>query len=185
MIRYFPALACISAALALGGCWQTNEYQQAQYVQSNCPSPSKSRCATLRREAQYIQSNCISRHTCWYANEYPAAQYSQRTQTIAMGAGNAQEVNAATQVIDPWNRRAYNSRIPGNGDRTVNAVKQYRTPGGTAAGGAAPGTAGAAGGGGAGGAGGTGGAGLGGAGGVGGTGGAGTGGGGITGTPPL
>jgi hypothetical protein len=100
MIRYFPALGCVLVALALGGCWQTNEYPYAQYIQSNCTSP---------------------RQACWYANEYPGAQYAQRTQTIAMGAGNDQQVNAATQVIDPWNRNVGNSRIPGNGDRTVNA----------------------------------------------------------------
>jgi hypothetical protein len=107
MIRYFPALACVSAALALGGCWQTNEYPYAQYIQSNCTSP---------------------RQACWYANEYPGARYTQRTQTIAMGAGNDQKVNAATQVIDPWNRNVSNSRIPGNGARMVNAITRYRTP---------------------------------------------------------
>jgi Flp pilus assembly secretin CpaC len=60
-----------------------------------------------------------------------------------MGAGNDQKVNAATQVIDPWRRNVGNSRIPGNGDRMVNAVKQYRAPVGTGAGGGQTGQPGA------------------------------------------
>ncbi len=52
-----------------------------------------------------------------------------------MGAGNAQQVNAATQVIDPWNRNVGNSRIPDNGARMVNAITKYRTPVSTGGGG--------------------------------------------------
>jgi hypothetical protein len=90
-----------------------------------------------------------------------------------MGAGNDQKVNAATQVIDPWNRNVANSRIPGNGARMVNAVTRYRTPVGIGAGGVQTGQPGAV----------PGGAGLGGVGGTGGVGGAGGVGGGVTGVP--
>jgi hypothetical protein len=58
--------------------------------------------------------------------EDSSAQYLHRTQTITTEAGNAQEINAATQVIDPWPRSAGNRNIPGNGDRTVNAAERYR-----------------------------------------------------------
>jgi hypothetical protein len=58
--------------------------------------------------------------------EDPSAQYLHRTQTITTEAGNAQEINAATQVIDPWPRSAANRKIPGNGDRVVNAAERYR-----------------------------------------------------------
>ena len=93
MSRHIRAMACMSAALELGGC-------------------------------------------SYGTYEYPAAQYLHRNQTITMSAGNAQEINEATQVIDPWKRGVGNPRIPGNGDRMVNAAERYRAkstaPGGQA-----------------------------------------------------
>jgi len=129
--RFLP-LAGVFASLALGGCWQTNEQTYGEYVQANCNNPRQA-CWYAKEHPyphpHYVQSRCTGPHqTCWYANEYPWAQYAQRTQTITMGAGNAQEVNAAIQVIDPWNRGAYNPRIPANGERMVNAARAYRTP---------------------------------------------------------
>jgi hypothetical protein len=56
----------------------------------------------------------------------PFTQYTQRTQTITLGAGDAKEANAAIQVIDPWPRYAYDTRIPGNGQRLADAVERYR-----------------------------------------------------------
>lgn len=71
---------------------------------------------------------------CFYsAYEDPSAQYIHRTQTITTEAGNAQEINAATQVIDPWPRSAGNRNIPGNGDRVVNAAERYRAKSNAAA----------------------------------------------------
>lgn len=68
----------------------------------------------------------------------PAIPYVQRTDTITLGAGNAQNVNAATQTIDPWPPYAGNRSIPGNGTRMVGAVERYQTGGKTqGAGGAA------------------------------------------------
>lgn len=67
----------------------------------------------------------------------PATPYVQRINTITFGAGNAQDVNAATHTIDPWPRYAGNRRIPGNGTRMVGAVERYeggaktQTPGGS------------------------------------------------------
>jgi hypothetical protein len=79
---------------------------------------------------------------CGYGTyEYPPAQYVNRSQTITMSAGNAQEINEATQVIDPWRREARKRRIPANGERMVNAAERYRAK--TSAG-SGPGQSGAA-----------------------------------------
>ena len=55
----------------------------------------------------------------------PATPYVQRTDTVTLGAGNAQDVNTATHTIDPWPRYAGDRRIPGNGTRMVGAVERY------------------------------------------------------------
>ena len=55
----------------------------------------------------------------------PVAEYVQRIPTITPTAGNAQAANAAIQTIDPWPRYAFNTRIPGNGERMVHAIKCY------------------------------------------------------------
>jgi hypothetical protein len=56
----------------------------------------------------------------------PFAPYLQRTQTISFSAGDAKEANAAIQTIDPWPPYAYNTRIPGNGQRLADAVERYQ-----------------------------------------------------------
>ena len=54
------------------------------------------------------------------------APYRQRIDGVTVGAGDAKEVNAATQIIDPWPPYAANRRIPGDGKRMVGAVERYR-----------------------------------------------------------
>jgi hypothetical protein len=74
---------------------------------------------------------------CNTVYQNPATPYVQRIDTITFGAGNAQDVNAATHTIDPWPRYAGNRRIPGNGTRMVGAVDRYeggakaQSPGGS------------------------------------------------------
>jgi len=75
-------------------------------------------------------SGCITE----YPN--PATPYVQRIDTVTFGAGDAQDVNTATQMIDPWPPYVGNRRIPGNGSRMVGAVERYeggktQTPGGS------------------------------------------------------
>jgi hypothetical protein len=90
-----------------------------------------------------LLSTALALTGCWAGTyEYPAAQYVNRSQTITPSAGNAQEVNEASQVIDPWPRNVSNRDIPANGDRMVNSVEKYRArgapigpPGGTPNGG--------------------------------------------------
>jgi hypothetical protein len=55
----------------------------------------------------------------------PFRPYVQRTDTITLSAGNAQAANEAIQVIDPWPRYVYNTRIPGDGQRMAEAVERY------------------------------------------------------------
>jgi hypothetical protein len=62
---------------------------------------------------------------CWPYG-YEGAQYVHRSDTITLSAGNAKEVNAATQVIDPWPRGVRNPRIPANGERMVGAIQRYQ-----------------------------------------------------------
>jgi hypothetical protein len=66
---------------------------------------------------------------CWSGvYENPGAEYVHRSDTIALNAGNAKDVNAAIHVIDPWPRYVNNRRIPGNGERMVGAVQRYQRP---------------------------------------------------------
>ena len=55
-------------------------------------------------------------------------QYFQRKDTVTLSAGNAQEANTVTHVIDPRPRRARNTRIPGNGERMTHVIERYRNP---------------------------------------------------------
>lgn len=59
----------------------------------------------------------------------PFAQYLQRSDTITLGAGNAQAANTVTHMITPWPPYAFDRRIPGNGERMVGAVQRYRDVG--------------------------------------------------------
>ena len=59
----------------------------------------------------------------------PFSDYVERSITIAPGAGNAANANAAIQTIDPWPPYSGNTRIPGDGRLTVCAVEQmYAKP---------------------------------------------------------
>jgi len=64
---------------------------------------------------------------CW-AGEGFLDQYFLRSDSITPDAGDAQAVNTAIQVIDPWPRRSANRRIPANGARMTGAIQQYRSP---------------------------------------------------------
>jgi hypothetical protein len=77
-----------------------------------------------------LVSVCLTLGGCGYGvYEYPSAEYLHRTDTITTSAGDAQAINEVTQVIkpNPWDKRARNRRIQGNGDRAVNAVERYRS----------------------------------------------------------
>ena len=83
--------------------------------------------------------------------EDPAAEYFHRIDTITMDAGNAPNVNMATQTVDPWPRNVGNRRIPADAERMAAAVQKTHRPGQQAGGGGAGGGLGGGAGGGAGG----------------------------------
>ncbi|MFI5014057.1 MAG: hypothetical protein ACHQAY_17105 [Hyphomicrobiales bacterium] len=59
----------------------------------------------------------------------PFESNTQRINAITLSAGNAHEANAAIQVIDPWPRYVYDTRIPGDGQRLTDAVDRYEDVG--------------------------------------------------------
>ncbi len=74
--------------------------------------------------ATLVLSFALTVGGCWGTS----AQYANRTDTITTSAGDAQEVNSAIHIIDPWPRYVGNRRIPGNGERLSGAVQRYRSP---------------------------------------------------------
>jgi hypothetical protein len=66
------------------------------------------------------------------AGDYPfldeVTRYAERIDTITVASGDAQDVNAAIQIIDPWPPTARNRRIPVNGQRMVGAINRYQNP---------------------------------------------------------
>jgi len=51
--------------------------------------------------------------------------YFHRTDTIAVGAGDAKNVNAMSEIVDPWPRHVRDRRLPANGARMSGAVQRY------------------------------------------------------------
>lgn len=79
----------------------------------------------------------------------PFKNYLERSQGIALGAGDANETNEAIQTITPWPPHVSNRRIRVEGRHGVDAIERmYRIPdpfiqqSGGAAGSGGPGTAG-------------------------------------------
>ena len=59
----------------------------------------------------------------------PFSEYIQRDIKIAPTGGDANDSNAAIHTIDPWPRYARHTRIPGNGQEAVGAVRRmYQNP---------------------------------------------------------
>jgi hypothetical protein len=55
-------------------------------------------------------------------------RYAERIDTVSVVSGDAQDVNAAVQTIDPWPPYARDRRIPISGQRLVGAVNRYQNP---------------------------------------------------------
>jgi hypothetical protein len=66
------------------------------------------------------------------AGDYPfldeLTQYVQRIDTLSVVSGDARDVNAAAQIINPWPLYARDRRIPANGQRMVGAINRYQNP---------------------------------------------------------
>jgi hypothetical protein len=52
--------------------------------------------------------------------------YFHRIEGVTVGAGDAKDVNAASEIIDPWPRNVWTRRIPSNGPRMVGAIERYQ-----------------------------------------------------------
>jgi hypothetical protein len=64
---------------------------------------------------------------CWESvYDTPGAEYLHRSDTITLSAGNAQNINATTHIIDPWPRHVANRKIPANGERMSHAIDRYK-----------------------------------------------------------
>jgi hypothetical protein len=64
--------------------------------------------------------------TYQYYDPVDAVQrYTQRSNTTALDAGDAQEVNTRIQEIDPWPRNVGNTHIPADGGRMTGAIERY------------------------------------------------------------
>ena len=66
------------------------------------------------------------------AGDYPfldeLTRYAERIDTLSVTSGDAKDVNAAIQTIDPWPPNSRNRNIPANGQRMVGAVNRYQNP---------------------------------------------------------
>jgi hypothetical protein len=59
----------------------------------------------------------------------PFDDYLQRSQGIALGAGNANDANEAIQTITPWPPYVFNRRLPVHGRQAVDSIQRmYRVP---------------------------------------------------------
>lgn len=61
-----------------------------------------------------------------YYPEDATQEYLQRSNTITLSAGNAQEVNSRVQMLDPWPAYVGDRRIPVDGERMAGAVERQR-----------------------------------------------------------
>ena len=52
--------------------------------------------------------------------------YFHRTDTIAVGAGDAKSVNAMSEILDPWPPNVRNRRFPANGARMTGTIERYQ-----------------------------------------------------------
>jgi hypothetical protein len=67
---------------------------------------------------------CLGLSGCYEDDRY---RYLAHGDTITLGAGNANAVNAATQTVDPWPPESKDARIDQDGKRAHIAVKRYET----------------------------------------------------------
>ena len=91
-------------------------------------------CGAARAQDGRLQCNCLVVPPAGYAgvqddpfwDEF--GHYFQRIDTVSVVSGDAREVNAVTQIIDPWPPYARDRRIPANGQRMVGAIDRYQNP---------------------------------------------------------
>ena len=91
-------------------------------------------CGAARAQDGAVQCNCFvlppGAHALPQDDPFwdEMGHYFQRIDTSSVVSGDAREVNAVTQIIDPWPLYARNRRIPANGQRMVGAIDRYQNP---------------------------------------------------------
>jgi hypothetical protein len=91
-------------------------------------------CGTARAQDGRLQCNCFVLPPG--ANALPQddpfwdefGHYFQRIDKMTVVSGDARDVNAVTQIIDPWPLYVHDRRIPANGQRMVGAIDRYQNP---------------------------------------------------------
>jgi hypothetical protein len=93
-----------------------------------------SACGTAFAQDGRLQCNCLVVPPANYAGVQDdpfwdeIGRYFQRIDTNSLVSGDAREVNAVTQIIDPWPPYVRDRRIPANGQRMVGAIDRYQNP---------------------------------------------------------
>ena len=62
-----------------------------------------------------------------------AADYLNNYDTITLAAGDSQKANQLLQTVDPYNPASNNTKIEGDGARSVGVVQKYKLPPSTSA----------------------------------------------------
>ncbi|MDX8441627.1 hypothetical protein [Mesorhizobium australafricanum] len=57
-----------------------------------------------------------------------AADYLHNYDTMTLAAGDSQKANQLLQTVDPYNPASNNTKIEGNGARSVGVVQKYKLP---------------------------------------------------------
>ncbi|MBZ9734396.1 hypothetical protein LB553_26720 [Mesorhizobium sp. CA8] len=62
-----------------------------------------------------------------------AADYLNNYDTMTLASGDSQKANQLLQTVDPYNPASNNTKIEGNGARSVAVVQKYKLPPGGSA----------------------------------------------------
>ena len=62
-----------------------------------------------------------------------AADYLNNYDTVTLAAGDSQKANQLLQTVDPYNPASNNTKIEGDGARSVGVVQKYKLPPSTTA----------------------------------------------------
>lgn len=57
-----------------------------------------------------------------------AADYLNNYDTMTLASGDSQKANQLLQTVDPYNPASNNTKIEGNGARSVAVVQKYKLP---------------------------------------------------------
>jgi hypothetical protein len=91
-------------------------------------------CGAARAQDPRLQCHCFvlppGGHTIVQDDPFwdEFGHYFQRIDRASVVSGDARDVNAVTQIIDPWPRHVGNRNIPANGQRMVGAIDRYQNP---------------------------------------------------------